>query len=248
MNIVFGGKGIHQIENARFHVKAGDVFVIPPMVVHAYYDTAGLDVYHILLHKSFIFDNKSEANAVPGFLQLLEIEPYLRRHFSDAMFLHLTPNQLMLLKNDLDIIEENGAFDKKESIPLMTHTARKILYWLSHLLNDQLRADEKKQSGKYDLVIINLLEYIHRNYGSKLTVDMLCKKAFLSRSTLFRSFTAVCGCTPTEYINRYRCTKALEMIDTTELSKTDIAHACGFYDLSHMERVLKQHNSAMPID
>ena len=78
--------------------KAGDVFVIPPMTIHAYYDTADLDVYHILLHKRFVADNESEAVHVKGYLQLMEIEPFLRRHFSEAMFLHLTQNQLLQLK------------------------------------------------------------------------------------------------------------------------------------------------------
>ena len=64
---------------------------------------------------------------------------------------------------------------------------------------------------------------------------------FLSRSTFLRSFKAVCGKSPIEYLNKYRCDKAIEQIDSLDRSKTEIAHKCGFYDLSHMERMLKKY-------
>lgn len=240
MNIVVNGKGKHQIENACFDVKSGDVFIIPPMTVHAYFDTKELDVYHILLHKNFIRDNQKESASIPGFLQLVEIEPFLRQHFSSEMFLHLSQNQLMQLENELKFIEEHNAFDTEEMAPLKKHITWKILYWFSYLLFKQTHNEVKKALNKYDIEIIKTLEYIHKNYMDKITIDLLCKKSFLSRSTFLRSFNNVCGCTPMEYVNSYRCKKALEMIDSTCFSKTEIAHSCGFYDLSHMERTVKK--------
>ncbi len=239
MNIVLNGKGKHQIEDACFDVKTGDVFIIPPMTVHAYFDTIGLDVYHILLHKNFILDNQKESASIPGFLQLVEIEPFLRQHFSNEMFLHLSQNQLIQLKNELRFIEENNDLDTVEMMPLKKHITWKILYWFSYLLFKQTHSEDKKTLNKYDIEIIKTLEYIHKNYMDKITIDLLCKKSFLSRSTFLRSFNKVCGCTPMEYVNRYRCKKALEMADSTCFSKTEIAQSCGFYDLSHLERTLK---------
>lgn len=239
MNIVVRGKGKHQIENACFEVKVGDVFMIPPMTVHAYFDTEELDVYHILLQKNFILDNQWESATVPGFLQLVEIEPFLRQHFSSEMFLHLSHNQMIQLKSDLKFIEDNN-LDAEEPIPLKNHTTWKILYWLSSLLSKQMHKSDEKNLNKYDIEIIETLEYIHQNYGNKITIGLLCEKSFLSRSTFLRNFRNLCECTPMEYVNRYRCKKALEMIDSTCYSKTEIAHNCGFYDLSHMERSVKK--------
>ena len=81
---------------------------------------------------------------------------------------------------------------------------------------------------------------MHKNYSEKITLDKLCKKTYLSRSTLLRNFYDICGCMPIEYLNNYRCKCAVEMLENhPELSKTQIAHNCGFYDLSHMNRMLK---------
>ena len=238
INIILHGNGTHQIENSCFRVETGDVFMIPPMTVHSYYDTEDLDVYHILLHKDFIINNQKENSSAPGFFQFVEIEPFLRQNFSKKVFLNLSYGQILQLKSDLSFIEDNSIYDTEEMLPLRKHTTWKIIYWLSSLLFNQIYEKNKKVLNKYDIEIIKILEYIHQNYDSKITIDLLCQKSFLSRSTFIRSFRNVCECAPMEYINRYRCKKALEMIDNTGLSKTEIAHRCGFYDLSHMERTM----------
>lgn len=66
----------------------------------------------------------------------------------------------------------------------------------------------------------------------------------MSRSTFLRSFKELCNISPTEYLNNYRCEKAAEMLATHKYSKTAVAHSNGFYDLSHMERMLKKYHRA----
>lgn len=241
INIVTKGYGTHQIEDAFFSAKTGDVFVIPPMTVHAYYETKNLDIYHVLLHKTFISGNRKEAVRMPGFLQLVEIEPFLRQHFSSAVFLHLSPGQLMQLKHDLIFIEDNSIFADDKYKPLANHTMWKILYWLSYLLSKQINTANNDLLTDYENAIIQALEYIHTHFTDKITIELLCKKTFLSRSTFLRSFYSICDCTPIQYLNKYRCEKALEMMAISDSSKTEIAHQCGFYDLSHMERMLKKY-------
>lgn len=241
VNIVLSGIGTHCIENGRFRVKPGDVFVIPPMVAHAYTDTDGLEVYHILLQKSFIEKNKTETEQVSGFLQLTEIEPFLRSNFTNAFFLQLSQLQLMQLKNELELIDDNSIFSWEECAFIKYHTTWKLLYWFSFLLNEQINSDVRSSEKKHEARIIRTLEYIHNNYSEKISIESLCKEAFLSRSTFLRSFKSVCGMSPIEYLNHYRCKKAIEQVQSSNCSKTEIAHNCGFYDLSHMERILKKY-------
>ena len=87
--------------------------------------------------------------------------------------------------------------------------------------------------------ILDALEYIHQHFSEKITIDSLAKKAYLSRSTFIRSFQAFCSCSPIEYLLNYRTQKALDLLGNSTMSKTEIAHFCGFYDLSHMERSIK---------
>ena len=241
MNIVLSGSGKHVIEGREVSVGKGDVFVIPPKTVHSYYDTLELDVYHVLIHKDFMLKNREEAQKIPGFLQFTEIEPFLRANAAASMILHLSQKKLMELKSELSLIEDGGSYDTKELLPIKMHTALKIIYSLSYALYQQLNNEQEISKNKYEYAIIRTLEYIHKNYPEKITLEMLCKMTYLSRSTFLRSFGQICSSTPMEYLNRYRCKKAKELLDTDLYSKTEIAHRCGFYDLSHMERILKKY-------
>ncbi len=239
MNIILDGTGVHEIEGERFQAKRGDVFVIPPMTVHAYFNTEHLEVYHILLRKDFIRKNASESVSIPGFLKLMEIEPFLRQNCSDAMFLHLTPTQILEIQNDLKFIEEKGVFDEASFLPLQEHTAWKVIYYLSYLLHKQTDNEGTTLNTKYRHQILDTLEYLNCHFSEKVTILELARRVFLSRSTFLRSFQAVCGCSPIEYLKEYRVKKAIELTEASEMSKTEIAHFCGFYDLSHMERSIK---------
>ena len=240
MNIVLSGRGVHDIENNRLSVKTGDVFVIPPHVTHSYTDSDDLTVYHLLWHKDFILQNQEEAHRVRGFLQLTEIEPFLRNNMGETYFLHLSHSQLEQLKSDLTLVDDDGGFTWEEYAPMKYHTTWKILYWLSGLLYHQNSVAGRATVHKNEVPVIRALDYIHRHYDRRIAIDELCQKAYLSRSTFLRSFRTVCGMSPIEYLSDYRCRKAIEMLETASCSKTEIAHSCGFYDLSHMERMLKK--------
>lgn len=241
INIILSGTGIHCMDHGKVRAAAGDVFIIPPLVAHAYEDTENLTVYHILLKKAFLSENKEESMGVDGYVQLVEIEPLLRSSFSQACFLHLNHRQLNLLKEELEFIDDNGTFSWEECHAMKYHTIWKILYWFSHLLNKQLDTMTGNAENTYAVQVIQTLEYIHTHYNEKITIEKLCGDVFLSRSTFLRSFKAVCGMPPMEYVNAYRCKMALGLLDKNELSKTEIAYCCGFYDLSHMERMLKKY-------
>ena len=241
LNIVLAGTGTHCIENGSLRVKSGDVFVIPPMVAHAYVDTENLDVYHILLKKSFLANNRDESKNVNGFLQFTEIEPFLRGSSARSCFLHLSQSELFQLRGELKYIDDNSEFSWKECAAMRYHTVWKLLYWLSQALYKQIYLSSCSAEKKYEVQIINALEYIHQNYGEKITIDFLCNQVYLSRSTFLRNFKAFCGVPPVEYLNNYRCKKAIELLESANCSKTEIAHNCGFYDLSHMKRMLKNY-------
>lgn len=241
MNIVLSGTGVHTIENNVLSVTVGDVFVIPPMVAHAYKNTGGLEVYHVLFHKNFIEKMAQKSKNVNGYLELMEIEPFLRSNLSNPIFLHLNDVRMIELKYELEFIEDKGKYSWEEYGELKYQTAKKLLFWLSALLYEQIK-NTKKEKNKNELQILSALEYIHKNYGEKITIDHLCEKACMSRSTFIRSFVCVCGVSPIEYLNNYRLKKAEELLKRGILTKTEVAHECGFYDLSHMKRTISKQN------
>lgn len=243
INIVTAGSGTHRISHATISVRPGDVFLIPPMVPHAYYDTKNLDVLHILIKPEVITDHLAEAETVKGFVLFTEIEPFLRAASGSSPFLQLTQKDQLLLRGDLELLMDNSPFHSPDTVLLRLHTLWKILYLFSFLLAKQ--NEHKPPADKYERQIVDTLEYIHSNIHRTITERELYERAFLSRSTFLRSFSKICGCTPAQYIADHRMKKALELMETGQMTKTAVARACGYYDLSHMAQAFnKQHKRA----
>ena len=169
----------------------------------------------------------------------MEIEPFLRQNNSEAMFLHLDATQLSELQHDLKYLEDSGIFNHHTYSAIQSHSVWKLIYYLSYLFHKQTCDERKGSISKFNAQILSTLEYIHQHFWERITIEKLAKRIFLSRSTFLRNFQAVCGCSPIQYLNNYRVTRANELIKDSKLSKTDIAHSCGFYDLSHMERSIR---------
>ena len=93
IEIVLKGTGTHAIEDNSLKIVAGDVFVIPPFIVHSYENTKDLTVQHVLFSRETIDNGKKNTSTYPGFLHFTEIEPYLRGRFSAMRFLHLSQSE-----------------------------------------------------------------------------------------------------------------------------------------------------------
>lgn len=241
MNIILSGRGCHVIEGHTFPVRSGDVFIISPGLIHCYEKTEKLNVFHILFRPSFLREYASEQENVEGFELLTEIEPYLRSSYSQPLFLHLSASDLMGLQSDFEIITRGSIFDAPGYRPLQNHTALKILYYCSALLVRQTYG-EKAPSSENEQAIMRVLEYIHANYAQKITLQKLCEISYMTRSTLLRHFTALCGCSPSDYLLRFRIRQATRLLEQTDRKKTDVALSCGFFDLSHFERSIAASN------
>lgn len=236
INIVLSGRGTHCIGNNEIVVSTGDVFAISPNIIHSYKNTEKLDVFHIIIHPDFIAGNKEETKNVKGFSLLMEIEPFIRECVRCPSFLRLSPIKLMEIKQELENIKDGGLYDTEETRFIKHHSLWRLLYILSELIATKT---EKEKHTVYETQIMCALQYIHNNFDKKITIEDLCRESYMSRSTFLRHFSEMCRCTPLRYLQSYRTKAALKLMEESRLSKTQIAQACGFYDLSHMERIIK---------
>lgn len=72
------------------------------------------------------------------------------------------------------------------------------------------------------------IEYISSNYSYHITVEDIASYVGLSRSQLFRSFQAVLGQSPKEYLTGFRMKQACYLLEHSDLSVTAVANSVGF--------------------
>lgn len=229
--VITKGSGYHYIEKMCTPIQTGDIFVLPPNVVHGYYFENNLEVYHLLLKKDFIKKYYNELSKVDGFSKLFEVEPYLRTVYNKNMFLHLSGTEFQSIKNK---IEKIVSFNREKRFIHANVIALELICSLCHSMHTM------SQSSKSDseIEILNVLEYIQNHYDEKLTTESLLKLTIMSRATFNRHFKKMVKMSPMQYVINCRVSAAKLMVDEGKSSKTEIAQRCGFYDSSHMDKYL----------
>ncbi len=85
----------------------------------------------------------------------------------------------------------------------------------------------------------NVVAYIQEHYAEEISISMLAKISGSSASQFKRIFTKTFEMSPGRYIANARLNAARKLLETTDDLVSDIAHAVGFYDQSHMTRAFK---------
>lgn len=92
-------------------------------------------------------------------------------------------------------------------------------------------------------------QLLHDNYTeSELNVEELGREMGLSRSQLYRKIKALTNYSPNELLRMVRLQKSLELINTSELSVSEIAYRVGFTSPSYFAKCFKDYYDKSPTD
>jgi len=90
-----------------------------------------------------------------------------------------------------------------------------------------------------DAMVARLVNYVRDHVCDGLTVEQLAAAFQMSHRTLTRRCLRSLGRTPVAEIKMARLRHARRMLAGTRLTLTEIAMACGFADLSHMDKAFR---------
>ncbi|MDQ3816788.1 MAG: AraC family transcriptional regulator, partial [Acidobacteriota bacterium] len=82
-------------------------------------------------------------------------------------------------------------------------------------------------------------EFLHDNFSEPLVLEDVAKIAGVHTVHLARVFRQRFGCTVGVYLRRLRVEYACRQLSSTRLSLSEIAHAAGFSDQSHLTKTFK---------
>jgi AraC-like DNA-binding protein len=248
LNLVVGGRGHHFILDQAFPVKAGDVFVIPPNVQHAYSREGDLRVWHLLFNNRFIDRNAAKLFLLPGFLMLFTVEPYFRAETNFRYGLRLNPGRRAELNTLFTSITQH--LSEHERIGSMGIEAL-ALYLIALLCRYYVEQHGCETNGAathpQTAAIHSVLAHVEKHFGEKLTLQRLAKVAHMEPSYFGRLFRAATHLTPLEYVNRVRIQAAQRLLIASEKSLTTIAQETGFYDSAHFSRMFTRVAGQSPL-
>ncbi len=230
INVIVSGQGKHYIENTVLDTRPGDVFVIPPGISHGYFSEDRLDIHHVLIKTEFLTRYREELAEIDGFELLFDIEPQIRRSSGKNLNLNAGSHMTASFLEDLEQmvrVEASGRYVFLNALTLA------FICKLCERLHGAVSASCEKE-------IVAVMEYVQQNLDVKLSLELMAQLAHMSIPTLNRRFRAVTGQSPMNYVLSCRIAKAKQLISESRMNRTDVAQACGFYDLTHMNKYLSR--------
>jgi AraC-like DNA-binding protein len=92
----------------------------------------------------------------------------------------------------------------------------------------------------------NLSYVLENNYMNPVTLEDLAYLSGRSLSGFKRDFQSQFRMPPSQWIRQRRLTRAKELLESTEMTVTDICFSLGFENVSHFSRLFKEHYGNPP--
>lgn len=113
------------------------------------------------------------------------------------------------------------------------------------LLKDGENTTNGMQNSK-SLLVKEVLDYIKVNYEEPISLSLLAEQVHVSREYLCRTFRALSGSTPIEFLNRYRIRQSTFLLSQTDKSISEIAQTCGFNHSSYYGKLFLEYMGCTP--
>lgn len=86
----------------------------------------------------------------------------------------------------------------------------------------------------------HVLDRMRTESASDLSLDCLAVESGYSKSQFLRVFRAGVGCSPHQWLTRFRVERAQKMLQTESASLIDVAAACGFSSHAHFSSTFRR--------
>jgi AraC-like DNA-binding protein len=189
------------------------------------------EVFAIHLYPEFL--KELYKNDFPTFIKPAADKPYIRKIREQDVITHFIQSLDFYFENPSLVTDELLKLKFKELILLLlqTENAENIVTLFSHLFNPRQA---------------NLVEVVQTHLYTPISVADLAALAGRSLSTFKRDFEAQFNDTPANYIKEKKLEKAMELIQSTALSVSEICYEVGFQDTSHFTKAFKQKYKQAP--
>ena len=97
-------------------------------------------------------------------------------------------------------------------------------------------------------IINEVIKYIEENYASNISLKDAADRVYLNLNYLSAVFKAETGENFTEYLKRFRVTRAIELMDRMDLKIYHISEMVGYSDSKHFSQVFKEITGVSPKD
>ena len=187
-----------------------------------------------------------------GSVAIVRVGPAFLREFpAEAVHRTAVYDLRALAKGDLVMLETASTLQRVARDP-GTHTSVYVESLGTVLATHILRAHcgGAGRSGRKGMLspmqLKRITDHIEAHLERTFAIRDLAQKAGLSFYHFIRTFKNTTGMPPHQYVLRCRVERANDLLRTGNFRVSEVAHAVGFYDQSHLDRHFRKHFGVMP--
>lgn len=226
IHYIHKGKGIFQVDDTTYELKAGDGFLICPGIL-TYYKADTVDPWQY----SWIGFHGIKAESCLREAGLAREHPVFHSQGDD------------MIENCFQ--EMTSAYYLKRG-SMMKRMAYLYLFLYRLTQSCPQNPYDTSAESKQDLYITETLHFMEANYSRKLTVEMIARHVGLNRSYLSALFREALGKPISEYLMEFRIRKACELLSDDSLSISNVAYSVGYTDPLLFSKIFRRIEGCPP--
>ena len=216
------GKGRYTVHGREYEFCKGDVFLFGSNEAHCITEIEEkMELLNIHFEPKLLWERSDS-------VELLNLFAARSKSFSNRF-----TGEDSFLGQAVSAIEREIA----EPLPCAVITAKCQLFSvLVHIIRHYDCIDPEKVINSHSSLTKSLkkaINYINENLSAKLTLEEIASVACMTPTYFSSVFKKFNGVSPWEYITIKRVERAIEMLRSTDMTKLEIAGACGFSSSSN---------------
>jgi len=231
---VYQGKGTFFIDQTFYEMRAGDLFFIPPNVIHRAFPDPSDPVTStaVFLSPKLAREDAEAPDAVPP------LHCFALARTANKYRFPLSKRMRDVVASALEACDIELRDRRKGCTQLVRYGVLSLLIRLAWELEG---GDSKPEPAPAHVPpwLKETLEYIDKHLQADLRLSALCKMAAVSPSHFSRTFRQTVGMTVTDYVVAKRIALAKNRLVHTEEQVQHIAYECGFESLPYFHKKFK---------
>jgi len=225
--IVTKGVGQHILNDVPTNLSKNYICYISPNDRHQYEQVNDLHLTNILF-------KKNKLSYSPLLKQLL---PHDREKVNHWFISTETMNRVD------HIVEKIGTESLSQRIDSRLMTEALFQQLVVEISRGRLNAHSQNVT---DNTILRVVDWLHNNYSEEICINDISKQFHISSRTLSRQIKQVTNLTFNNYVHRVRINNAMNLLQYSDLSITDIAFQVGYKDSNYFSTKFKRFTNSSP--
>lgn len=221
------GTGKITYENDVIELNPNDTVIINSNCIHTLNHSENARYFCLIVYKSFFDDYGIDIDSL-----------YFKKHIKDSVASQLMEEVYKFY------YKENDANDNL----LTAKKANAILSYVLHMCQNHFdeKPIESYHNSKAHKAVLEAINYINKNFTSKLSIEEIAKKVNYSKYHFSRIFKDSTSITIIEYINNMRVECARRLLLESDKPATAIYEESGFTSYSFFLKIFKRNFGILP--